>query len=202
MRHALMLRRVVVWALVAAIVLPAAPAAAGGAPSQWSRVIALKSDTRVVVTVVAEAGAQLGSDGPDVVEGWFWSAGVDGVVLRVAGNAVARLGAKMTWLNDVAIPRAQIAEVAVVKEGRPWYAIPLVVAAVAGGVVLCLGSLWALADSGSSGWPSGDDSAYGFLTIFALPVIMGMWAYRKTDTVKRSVKVIYRAPQPVGRTPS
>jgi len=42
--------------------------------------------------------------------------------------------------------------------------------AVAGGIILCFGTLWALAESGGGEWPSGHDSQYGWLTIFALPV--------------------------------
>jgi hypothetical protein len=200
MRNALLLRRIVLWFLVAAIALPPSPAAAASGPGNWSKVTALKPETHLIVTVIGRPGPpQSGSDPRRAVEGWCVSADASGLVLRPIEDTWTQPKGMYTPSADVAIPRARVVQVVVVKEGRPWYAIPLVVAAVAGGVVLCFGTLWALAGSGSGEWPTGDDSPYGWLTIFALPVVMGVWAYRKTDDIRRSEKVIYEAPQPAGR---
>jgi hypothetical protein len=187
MRNASLFHRVVLLSLVAAVGFPASPAIAAGGPGQWSRVTALRPDTPVIVTFVEPSvPPRPGMDGEKVVECWFVRAGVDDLVLYLDGRIVT-------------IPRERVVKVAVVTERRPWYAIPLIVAAVAGGVVLCVGTLLALAEAGSGGWLSGDDSEDGWLTIFVLPVTMGVWAYRKTDNAKRSVKVIYRAPRPVAQ---
>lgn len=182
MRTASLFHRVVLWFLVAAVGFPASPATAAGGPGRWSRVTALRPDTPVIVTFVEPSvPPRPGMDGEKGVECWFVRAGVDDLVLYLDGRIVT-------------IPRERVVTVGVVKERRPWYAIPLTVAAVAGGVALSIGMLLALAEPASGGAQAVDDSEYGWLTIFVLPVTMGVWAYRKTDNAKRSVKVIYRAP--------
>jgi hypothetical protein len=200
MPDARLVRRVVLWFLIAAIGLPPSPAAAAGGRDQWSRVTALKPNTHLIVAVVGRPGtAGPSGNGLTVLEGWLASADAGRIVLGCAQDARTRSGATYTRSDDVEIPRERVVQVVVVKEGRPWWAIPLGVAAVAGSILLCVGILWALDASGSNELPSSDDSAYGPFTIFALPVLTGIWAYRKLDDVRRSEKVIYVAPAPIGQ---
>jgi len=56
--------------------------------------------------------------------------------------------------------------------------------------------LWSVAAIGIPPSPAGDDGGYGWLIIFALPVVMAEWAYRKIDDIPRSEKGIYRAHRP------
>ena len=184
MRGALLVNRVVLWTLVAAIGLPPTPATAAGPSGKWSRVTALKPDTQVVVTLV-------GPPGPiqESVEGYHVSADSGGLVVGVIRSDLRAV--------DVTIPRDRVAQVAIVTEGRQWYRIPLVVGAVIGGAIIAVGVLWLTSKFGS-GWPSDDDSEYGFLSVFALPVLAGIWAYRRTEGGEPSLKVIYKAPRPKG----
>jgi hypothetical protein len=195
MRDARLASRVVLWFLIAVIGLPPSPAAAAGGLGQWSRVAALKPRTHVIVSSLGRPGTA--GNGLTVLEGWLASADAGSIVLGCTQDARTRSGVTYIRSDDVEIPRESVVQVVVVKEGRPWWAIPLVVAAVAGGVVLCIGTLLALNDG--STWPEDDDSEYGWFTIFALPGLMGAWAYRKTDDVRRSEKVIYVEPAPIGQ---
>jgi hypothetical protein len=174
MRGALLFSRVVLWTLVAAVGVPPAPATAAGPPGDWLRVTALKPETRVVVTL----------DDGETVDGWFVSAGPRGLVVHLVG--------------DVAIPRERVMQVAIVKDGRPWYTIPLIVAAVAGGVALTVGVVWGLTASPTY---LDDGSDWGFLAVFAIPVLAGIWAYRRMEGGRMSLKVIYKAPRPVRLPP-
>jgi hypothetical protein len=171
MRAGSLFSRVVLWTLVAAIGVPPAPATAAGPPGNWLRVTALRPDTRIVVTL----------DDEETVDGWFVSAGPRGLVVHLIRD-------------DVAIPRDRVVQVAIVKDGRPWYTIPVVAAAVAGGVAITAGVLWLIGTH--SWWYPDDDSDWGFLAVFAMPVLSGIWAYRRIEG-KLSLKVIYKAPRPV-----
>ena len=208
MHDAHLFRRVVTCLLIVAIGLPPCPAAAGGR-DQWDRVMTLKPDTHLMVAVVGPTvAAGFSGDNPTVLEGWLVSGDASGLVLRHVDSTRTQATVKYprggqpaisrevvyTRSGEVVISRKRVVQVVVVREGRPWYAIPLIVAAVAGGVAICVGTLWAMGESGSSDWPSGEDSAFGPFTIFALPFLMGGWAYRKTDDARRSEKVIYVAP--------
>lgn len=197
MPNAPLFRGVVLWFLIVAIGLPPTPAAAGGR-SQWERVIALKANTHLMVAIVAPpATAAFPGANPRVLEGWLAWADASCLVLQHIEGDWTQSGTTSTRSGDVEIPRERVVEVTVVKERRPWWAIPLVVAAVAGGIVLCIGALEALADG--STWPEGDDTNCGPLAVFAAPFVMGGWADRKTDRPVRSEKVIYRAPRPAGQ---
>lgn len=193
MHDARQFRRVIPWLVVAAIGLPPAPASAAGGRSQWPRVTSLKRDTHLVVSVAGRPG----STGPagceeKVLEGWLVWADANGLVLRHVEGARTHSGVAYTRSGDVEIPRECVAQVTAVRERRPWWAIPLVVAAVAGGIVLCVGVLEAM----GSTWPEGDDTTWGPLAVFAAPFVMGAWAYRKGDRPVRTEKVIYQAPRP------
>jgi hypothetical protein len=189
--------RVVLWFLIAAIGLPPSPAAAAGGRGQWSQVTKLKPDTHVIVAVAGRSGsAEPAGSNVRALEGWLGSADASGLVLRLIEDPLTQPKGTYTRSGDVAIHRERVVQVVVVKEGRPWWAIPLVVAAVAGGIVLCIGALEALADG--STWPEGDDRSCGALALFAAPVVLGKWAYRKIDDVPRSEKVIYQAHRPAG----
>jgi hypothetical protein len=126
--------RVVLWFLIAAIGLPPSPAAAAGGRGQWSKVETLKPDTRVVVTFVKSASrSQPGSEPQEAVDGYVVWAAADALALSGyrSRGADARAGGTTT---GVTIPRERIVEVAVVNDGRPWWAIPLFVAALAAGM--------------------------------------------------------------------
>ena len=208
MHDAHLFRRVVTCLLIVAIGLPPFPAAAGGR-DRWERVTALKPDAHLMVAVVGSPAAA-GIPGSDlrVLEGWLVSGDASGLILQHTdstwtkaevryirgGQPAISREAMYTRSSEVEIPREQVVQVVVVKEGRPWYVLPVAVAAFAGGVLVCVGAFWALGESGSSDWPSGEDSACGPFTIFALPFLMGVWAYRKMDDLRRSEKVIYEAP--------
>jgi hypothetical protein len=208
MHDARLFRRAVACLLILAICLHPSPATAGRR-DQWNRVTALKPDTHLMVAVVGTpVAAGFSADDPKVLEGWLVSVDASGLVLRHVDSTVLQVKAKYprgdrpaisreavyTRSDELVILRNQVVQVVVVREGRPWYSIPLVVAAVAGGVAICVGTMWAMDESGTSGWPSGEDSAFGPFTFFALPFLMGAWAYRKTDDARRSEKVIYVAP--------
>ena len=213
MHDARLFRRAVACLLILAIGLPPSRATAGGR-DQWNRVTALKPNTHLIVAVIEPTVAAAFSAGdPRVLEGWLVSADASGLVLRHVDSTRIQVKAKYprgdqpavsreavyTRSDEVLISRKQVVQVVVVQEGRPWYALPVAVAAFAGGVLVCVGTIWAMGESGTSGWPSGEDSAWGPFTIFALPVLMGMWAYRKMDDPRRSEKVIYIAPERFGQ---
>jgi hypothetical protein len=183
--------------LILAIGLPPTPATAAGGLSQWSRVTSLKRDTHLIVAVAGRPGptGPAGSE-EKVLEGWLVWADASGLVLQHVEGDWTQSGTS-TRSGDVEITRERVAEVTAVKERRPWWAVPLVVAAVAGGIVLCIGALEVLTDG--STWPEGDDTNWGPLAVFAAPFVMGGWAYSKTDRPVRSEKVIYRAPRPAGQ---
>jgi len=173
---------VVLWTLVAAISLPSAPATAAGALDKWSRVTALKSDVRVVV--------RLGDE--ETVDGWFVSAGASGLTVHVIGH-------------DVVLPRDRVHRVAIVKDGRPWYAIPVAAAAAAGGLAVTVGILLGVGRQCRSGAVDSvctldaDESPWFFL-LFAIPVVAGAWAYSKIER-KPLLKVIYQAPEATRHPP-
>jgi hypothetical protein len=209
MHDARLFRRVVPWLLVAAIGLPPSPAAAAAGRDPWERVTALKPETHLMVAVAGPPVADgVSGDDLSVLEGWLVSGDASGLVLRhtdstwtkatvkhiQSGQPAISREAMYTGSSEIVISRERVVQVAVVKEGSSWYAIPLVVAAFVGGVAICVGTIWAMGESGTSGLPSGDDSACGPFTFFVLPFIMGVWAYRKTDDIRRSEKVIYVAP--------
>jgi hypothetical protein len=213
MYDAQVFRRVVTGFLIVAVGLPPSPAAAAARPDRWDRVTALKPDTHLLVAVVGPTvAAGFSGDDPTVLEGWLVSGDASGLVLRYVESVRTQASVKYprgvqqavsrevvhTQSGEVVISRQRVVQVVVVREGRPWYSVPLVVAAVAGGVAICVGTIWAMGASGTSGWPSGEDSALGPFTFFALPFLLGVWAYRKTDDIRRSEKVIYEAPPPAG----
>ena len=198
MHHVRPFRRVVLWLLVVATGLPSSPAVAADGRSQWSRVTALKQDTHLIVSVAGwpgPTGPAVG--GEEALEGWLVWADANGLVLRQVEGVWTQPGTTSIRSREVEVSRQRVVQVTVVNERRPWWAIPLVVAAVAGGIVLCIGALEALTDG--STWPDGDDTGCGPLAVFAVPFVMGGWAYRKTDRPVRSEKVIYRAPRPAGQ---
>jgi hypothetical protein len=200
MRDDRLFHRVVLWSLVAAIGLPSSPAAAGGGPGQWSKVEALNPDTRVVVTFVKSASSSRpGSEPQEAVDGYIVRAGADALTLSGYRSKGADAKAPGTTPR-VTIPRGQIVEVAVVKDGRPWWAIPLFVAALAAGIAVCVGVAVGVAQNPDllSGVESDTLGPFAILAVLAVPVIMVISAGDKIDNRRPSVKVIYRAPRPAG----
>jgi len=202
MRDVRLFHRVVLWSLVAAIGLPPSPAAAAGGQGQWSKVVALKPDTRVVVRFVKSPDrSRPGSEPQEAVDGYVVWAGADALTLsgyRSKGADSRALGTT----TRVTVPRGQIVEVAVVKDGRPWWAIPLLVAALAVGVAVCVGVAVGIAQNPDilSGVESDTLGPFAILTVLAVPVIMVIWAGGEIENRQPSVKVIYQAPRPVSQT--
>jgi hypothetical protein len=195
MRDARLFRRVVLWLLVIAIGLPPSPAAAAGGRSQWSRVTALKPDTHVIVAVAGRSGsAEPAGSNVRALEGWLGSADASGLVLRLIEDTWTQPKGMYTRSGDVAIPRERVVQVVVVKSGRPWWAVPLIVAALAAGVAVCVGVAVGIAHNpGSlSGVESDTLGPFAILAVLAVPVIMVIWAGQKADNA-RSEKVIYQA---------
>ena len=104
-------RRVLTSVLVGVLALQTLTAAPPGAADKWSRVVRLKKDIRVYVTL---------TDG-SYVEGWFAGAYDSG--MSVGGPD-----------GDSMLARDLVQQVAVDHSGRRWYSIPLAVAAGAGGL--------------------------------------------------------------------
>jgi hypothetical protein len=200
MRDVRLFYRVVLWFLIAAIGLPPSPAAAAGGQGRWSKVETLKPDTRVVVTFVKSASrSQPGGEPQEAVDGYVVWAAADALALSGyrSRGADARAGGTTT---GVTIPRERIVAVAVVNDGRPWWAIPLFVAALAAGIAVCVSVAVGVARNPDilSGVESDTLGPFAILAVLAVPVIMVIAAGDKIDNRRPSVKVIYRAPRPAG----
>ena len=104
-------RPVVAWVLAGLLAGQSLAAAPVGGADKWSRVIGLKKDIRVYVTL---------TDGSHV-EGWFIGAYGSGMTVTAPDG-------------EAMLARDLVQEVAVDHNGRRWYSIPLAVAAGAGGL--------------------------------------------------------------------
>jgi len=201
MRDARLFHRVVLWLLVIAIGLAPSPAAAAGGRGQWSKVAALKPDTRVLVTFLkSPAPSEPGNGRQEAIDGYVVWAAADALALSGYRSRGADSRARGTT-TGVTIPRERIVEVAVVNAGRPWWAVPLIVAALAAGVAVCVGVAVGIANNPDilSGVESDTLGPFAILAVLAVPVIMVIEAGQKADN-GRSVKVIYQAPRPAGQT--
>jgi len=155
-------RRAVAAILALALLAPSSPALAGPS-NKWARVLALAPDSHVIVTR---------TDG-STVEGWFVGVRGEVMMLEKGGD----------------IPRDRVARVVVVRDGRPWYAVPLIAGAAVVGVAASVAVLWGALtchDCGES------DAGPLLLAVVAAPAFVVSWVASRIEP-RRSAKVIYEA---------